>query len=310
MVPSSDRRTLLVAVGLALCAGVAAAAEDPHGTWAPAGDGPVTGAVAKQIPKDGSECVDKAVKRAQFAPVVIADSLTGGPGMQLDHYKEAFAECMVERGWHRVDPVELEARRILGEAQDCLAGLPGPCASTVMRYVHGVPGGNLDPKTGMDVGRQLCDNGDASVCLATASLALRPPEGRGLTADPRLALSLGQRACDAGDAESCAFAGVLLSTGANGMPKDEARGKKLLDRACAGGARSACNWPHGAPEELADASLPGDAHWCRYATPVVKSGTGCKAAPVTWLAAGPGEGCAPRVTVAAGNCSVEYRLGK
>lgn len=295
---------------VALDAGGVRASEDPHGTWAPAGGAPITAAVAERIPKDGAECVEQAVKRAHFEPSFVADSLTGGPGMMLDRYKEAFAACMVERGWQRVDAAEFEARRVTGQVEDCLAGVPALCQGAVSAYVHGVSGAVLDAKKGLDAGRQMCARGIVGACLTTASLALDPPQGRGLSGDGKLALSLAQTGCDAGDAECCGFAGVLLSTGAADVARDPTRGAKLLARACAGGARSACNWPDGAPQERINATPAATDRWCRYGAPNVAGGLGCGEVPVAWISVPGGDDCAPRVSVDVGTCRYEYRLGQ
>lgn len=283
------------------------AAEDPFGMWAPANGAPITAAVAARIPEDGAACIDDAVRRASHDVRFEIDQLTTGATMELDRYKEPFALCMVERGWHRVDGEELVALRVLGEVEDCRARVQPTCAGAVTQYVHGAPGSRLDPKKGMELANQLCDAGDTLVCLTAASLALRPPET--LTPDARLALSLAGRGCEKGEPEACSFAGVLLSTGAAGVTKDTTRGARYLARACAAGVATACNWPNGASASVVDATLPPNALWCRYGGPT-RSDPACADAPVAWVAAGSAGACAPQISVVIESCTYAYRLGR
>jgi hypothetical protein len=287
----------------------ALAAEDPFGVWAPGDGSPITAAVSARVPQDGAVCIEDAVQRASRDVRFELDQLTTGATMELDRYKEPFALCMVEKGWHRVDADEMVALRVLGEIEDCRKRIQATCAGAVTQYVHGTVGSRLEPKKGMEVVSQLCDAGDTQVCLTGASLALHPPEDRGLAPDARLALSLTSRGCEKGEAEACAFAGVLLSTGAAGVTKDTSRGAKYLSRACAAGIGSACNWPNGTAVAVIDAALPPEAQWCRYGA-VTKSNPACADAPVAWIAASSAGSCAPQVTVAVGTCTYAYRLGR
>lgn len=287
----------------------AVAEDDPHGLWAPADGGPITVAVGAKIPEDGAACVDVAVKNARFDIAVIADSLTGGPGMQLTRYKEAFARCMVDKGWRRVDAAELTAKRIQGQLVDCHAGAAALCASAVSEYVHGVAGAELDAGVAIQAGRKLCEAGDGPTCLTMASILLRPPADRGVATDPKLALQLARVGCDRGHAESCAFAGVLLATGAGNEPKDVLKGRKLLEKACADGVPSACDWPNSPPPEPVDTSLPEAARWCQYGSGVVRGAAECGSAPVAWVARPLDRPCEPRVSLDIGYCHYEYQLG-
>lgn len=305
--PSPVRSFTLV--GLLAAATHAHAEDDPFGSWAPADGSPITARVAARIPEDGAICIDEAVRRASHSVKFEIDQLTSGATMELDRYQEPFALCMAEKGWHRVDADELAARRVLGEIADCRAGLRSSCASAIVQHVHGIPGSTLDAPAGMAIAGQLCDGGDMSVCLTAASLALQPPEGRGVAPSPRIALSFATRGCEGGDGESCGFAGALLSTGAEGLPADTTRGGKYLARACAKGVASACNWPHGAVVNLADASLPAQAEWCRYAASAPPLGR-CQAPAVVWVASPLAAACAPTVTVTLGACAFDYRLGR
>lgn len=307
----SSRRTpvglLLIALMLG-GAGPAAAEDDPHGLWAPADGRPLSAAVADSIPRDGADCVDDAVRNAQFDIAVIADSLTGGAGMQLSRYKEAFARCMVKKGWRRVDPAEFSALRIQGQLADCQAGAAALCPTAVNLYVHGVAGYDLDARLGLETGRKLCEAGNADVCLTVASLYLRPPEGRGLAANPKQAVKMAVRGCDKGDAECCGFAGVLLSTEAAGE-YDPAKGRRLLDLACARGQRSACTWPEAPPPETIATDLPAGSRWCRYGAPVRRGPETCPEAPVSWIAHSDGAVCEPRMSLDIGSCHYDFRIG-
>ncbi len=299
----------LVLVVTLLSGTTARAADDPFGVWAPADGGAVTAAVAARIPEDGAVCIEQAVTRASRAVSFEIDQLTSGATMELDRYQEPFALCMAEKGWHRVDANELTALRVQGELEDCAAKRQASCAGAITQYVHGVADAELEASKGMDVAGQLCDAGDTLVCLTAASLALRPPEGRGLEPNGRVALSFGTRGCEKGNAESCGFVGALLSTGAAGVAQDTGRGAKYLARACAAGESSACNWPNGGKIVSVDASIPAASAWCKYGAPTT-NGQGCGGAPVAWLAGPQASACAPTLTVSVGSCIYSFRLGQ
>ena len=86
--------------------------------------------------------------------------------------------------------------------------------------------------------QRACDAHDAEGCIALGDM-LR----NGSTAVPRntpRARAAFETACTAGDPMGCALIGTMLTFGEGG-PTDKARGKTLLEKACAASVEAACS---------------------------------------------------------------------
>lgn len=216
-----------------------------------------------------------------------------------------FAACMEERGWELVSDEVFLARRLKGQAEECLAGQPDGCSEVVNRYVHGVDGDAalLEQKTGLELGETLCGRGDGDVCLTMSSLFLHATDITGLPRSPTLALSYARRGCDARSARSCGFAGMLLSTDHEGLVKDPAAGQIFLDRACELGQVTAC------AREAPAVALPDGQRWCDYGLLRV-DGDACPSVQVGRVGLDEGDACRQQITLELDRCRYTFGLGE
>jgi TPR repeat protein len=86
-----------------------------------------------------------------------------------------------------------------------------------------------------DLLRSACLKRGADACVAMADALLAP----GVRHDPKAAEQLLEDACTYLHGAACYRAGRMLMTG-NEVPKDEARGKELVARACSMRVEEAC----------------------------------------------------------------------
>jgi TPR repeat protein len=92
-----------------------------------------------------------------------------------------------------------------------------------------------DDAKALEFARRACFGGEAVAC---GNAGYKIELGESVPADPGAALVLYARACKLQDSQ-CFRGGMLLATGAAGVPKDDAAAKQLLDKSCGAGGGTA-----------------------------------------------------------------------
>jgi localization factor PodJL len=121
--------------------------------------------------------------------------------------------------------------------QQCAAGQAARCAEAGVRWRDG-KGVTADLERAKQWFRAACVGGYWFACNDLTVMG--DPLGEKLSVAKFLA------ECDRGSASSCYWAGARISSGFMGTPRDEARGKALLQKSCDGGYGTGCyslGWP-------------------------------------------------------------------
>ena len=127
-----------------------------------------------------------------------------------------------------------QAVTLLG--QSCAAGDPSACGWLGMLHASG-EGVARDEARARELLDKACRAGGADWCLLLGSLdsAACGPAADAATAT----VDALRRACDGGQIEGCVRLGWMHAVGRE-VPRDEARGLRMLRQACDGGAQSGC----------------------------------------------------------------------
>lgn len=121
------------------------------------------------------------------------------------------------------------ARALRYFVKGCEGGDFGACTDAGFLYAGGGGAGvPRDDQKALTYASRACFGGNSTAC---GNAGYKVELGQSVTANPKLALSLYERACKL-DPGQCFRAGLLLSVGAQGVPKNEPKAKSLLEKAC------------------------------------------------------------------------------
>ena len=128
-----------------------------------------------------------------------------------------------------------KARSLLEHA--CEQGYARACRGLGKVYFEGM-GVPVNKARATGIWEKACDGGDLVSCANQGNSYFN---GTGVTVNKARAAGIWEKACDGGDLVSCMNLGVIVVSGAEGVPKDEARARALYKRACSAGVALACS---------------------------------------------------------------------
>lgn len=121
------------------------------------------------------------------------------------------------------------ARALKMYVKGCEGGDFGACTNAGFLYAGGGGAGvQRDDQKALQYASRACFGGNATAC---GNAGYKVELGQSVAANPKMALTLYERACRL-DPGQCFRAGLFLSVGAAGVPKNEAKSKAMLEKAC------------------------------------------------------------------------------
>jgi TPR repeat protein len=129
------------------------------------------------------------------------------------------------------------ARALHGVERGCAQGKDGGLCWLVGYASESGRGRPMDDTRALELYREGRRHGSLDACKAEVRLTLAT---KAESSDLKDAAQVLERASIAGDAESSVYLAYVYLSGF-GIPRDEAKARLMLQRACAGGSESACN---------------------------------------------------------------------